>query len=273
MPFRILYIHSDFARFLLLYVIKYRKKVVLENLRNSFPEKSDSEINKLTKKFYKNLCDILLEGIKGFSMSEKQLAKRYKFNNPELLNEYFEKGHNTISMGAHYANWEWGIIAAAKQLKHTLVALYTSLTNTYIDECMKKKRNKLGTELISISEFSKKFKMDDGRVKSIFFGADQNPSNVKRAHWLEFLNQDTACMTGAEFFARRYKLPVLYFNVQRVKRGHYSVDISVLEANPGNTSAGEITEKYMKTLENLIINKPEDYLWSHRRWKHKREKK
>ncbi len=270
MPFRILYLHSDFVRFLMLNVVKYRKKVVKENLKNSFPEKSETEINVLLKKFYKNLCDILLEGIKGFSMSEKQFAKRYKFNNPELLNEYFEKGINTISMGAHYANWEWGIIAAATQLKHTLVALYTPLTNKYIDDYMKKKRNNLGTELMSISDFGKKFKIDDGRVKSVFFGADQSPSNIKRVKWLKFLNQDTACMTGAEFFARRYKLPVFYFDVQRVKRGHYSVDISILEAKPGDTSAGEITEKYMKTLEYLIHKKPEDYLWSHRRWKHKR---
>jgi len=105
-----------------------------------------------------------------------------------------------------------------------------------------------------------------------FFGADQSPRNTNRSHWMMFLNQDTACITGPEFFARRYRLPVVYFDVQRVKKGYYSVRLEVIEQDSANTAPGEITENYMQTLEKYILKKPEDYLWSHRRWKHVRKK-
>ena len=137
---------------------------------------------------------------------------------------------------------------------------------------MRENRKKWGTELVSIREVKKMFDAKDKRPSMYFFGADQSPGNPKGAHWMTFLNQDTACNKGPEFFARRYRLPVIYFDVQRIKRGYYSVTMKLIEEDPVNTSSGEITENYMHTLEKLILKKPEDYLWSHRRWKHSRKK-
>lgn len=269
-PFPVLYMIADIVFFLLFHVAGYRKKVVMENIRNSFPEMNETDRKKLMKKFYHNLCDILVEGIKGFTMSEKQLLKRYRFLNPEVMNTYFDTGQDIVSVGSHYANWEWGIMAAAKQMKHQVIAFYTPLTNKLIDEYMHKNRSRYGTIMLPSSEPRKALTMKKDRPATYFFGGDQSPSNTKSAHWMEFLHQDTAVMKGAEFFAKLSKSPVVYFDVQRVKRGYYTVKLFTLIEHPAGTENGEITEKYMHALEKIIREKPEDYLWSHRRWKHKR---
>jgi KDO2-lipid IV(A) lauroyltransferase len=269
-PFPVLYALSDFCYLLFYYLIPYRKGVIRQNIERSFPQLDTSEQKKIIKGFYHNLCDILVEGIKGFTMTKNELRKRYVFVNPEVMNDLYAQKQDVVSVGAHYANWEWGIMAAPFQLHHKLYAFYTPLTNKYIDSYMRNNRKKWGTELVSNREVkgvldSKK----DGPV-TYFFGADQSPGNPKGAHWMEFLNQDTACMKGPEFFARRYRLPVVYFDVQRVRKGYYTVTLKVLEKEPAKTDPGEITENYMHTLERIILNKPEDFLWSHRRWKHSR---
>ena len=269
-PFTLFYVISDILFYVLYYFIPYRKKVIIQNIERSFPELSANERAGIIKGFYRNLCDILVEGLKGFSLNEAQLLQRYRVINPEVIDDLFDKGHDVIAVGAHYANWEWGIMAAPLQIKHGLYAFYTRLTNPYMDEYMRKSRNKYGTQLVTTRDVRKAFSADKSTPTAYFFGADQSPSNVKGSHWMEFLNQDTACSKGPEFFARRYKMPVVYFDVQRVKRGHYTVKLSMMETTSGDTVSGEITEKYMQTLEAIIRQKPEDYLWSHRRWKKSR---
>lgn len=271
-PFGLLYFFSDGLFYLFYYLVPYRKKVIFQNINNSFPKMTEDEKRKLMKSFYKNLCDILLEGVKGFTMSEKQLTDRYKFINPEIMDGYFAKGQDVISVGAHYANWEWGIIAAPTQIKHHVIAFYTALSNKHIEHFMRDSRNKFGSELVAQSDVRKAFSRKKVKPSTYFFGADQSPSNTKGAHWMTFLNQDTACMKGHEFFAKHYNMPVVYFDVQRVKRGYYTVNLIPLIENSASTTSGEITEKYMQTLETIVIKKPEDYLWSHRKWKHKRTK-
>jgi len=271
LPFWALYIFSDVLYLLFYYIIPYRKTVIRQNIERSFPDINQKEKKRIIKGFYRNLCDILVEGIKGFTMTEKEILKRYVFINPEVMDDLYNKGQNVVSVGAHYANWEWGIMAAPLQLKHKLYGFYTPLSNKLIDEYMRNNRKRWGTELVSNRKVKRVFNAQDDKPVTYFFGADQSPSNPRGSHWMEFMNQDTACIKGPEFFARRYHLPVIYFDVQRVKRGYYSVTLKVLAADPVNTSSGEITENYMHTLERLILNKPEDYLWSHRRWKHSRK--
>ncbi len=267
-----MYFFSDCLFVLFYYLLPYRKKVIYENISNSFPEKSEQEKIKLMKLFYKNLCDIILEGVKGFSMTKEQLVSRYKVLNPDVMDKLFDKGQDVISVGAHFANWEWGITGAPAQIKHHVISLYTKLSNTYIDEYMRNNRKKLGTEMIPQADVRKAFSAKKDMPTTYFFGADQSPSNLKGVHWMMFLNQDTPCMKGHEFFAKHYNMPVVYFDIQRVKRGYYTANMILLEENSGSTTSGEITEKYMRKLEEIIRKKPEDYLWSHRKWKHKRPK-
>ncbi len=271
-PYRALYFISYIFYLLFYYIIPYRKKIVQQNIESSFPELDRPEQIKIIKGFYHNLSDILLEGVKGFTITKKNLLKRYVLVNPEVMDNLFEKGIDVIAVGSHYANWEWGIMSIPLQLKHKFYAFYTPLTNKPLDAFMRKNRERWGSDLVATREVKKVFGSNNDRPVAYFFGADQSPSNPKNSHWIKFLNQDTACMKGPEFFATRNNLPVVYFDVQRVKKGYYKVFLKVIETTPANTVSGEITEKYMHTLENIILKKPEDYLWSHRRWKHKRNK-
>lgn len=271
-PFGLLYAKANFVAFLLYRVFRYRREVVATNLKNSFPEKEVQELKRIEKGYYKHLADIFLEGVKGMTASLESLQKRYQVTNPELLDQFFESGREVIAVGSHYANWEWGIVAAPSQVKHQLVSYYTPITNKYVDAYMKKKRERFGGMMFPSTDARRPFATETDRLKTYIFGADQSPSNLKSVAWIDFLHQDTACMKGAEFFARAKDYPVIYFNVRRVRRGYYEMDLQLIESNPKDIQDEDITREYMRILEETIQDRPADYLWSHRRWKHRREK-
>jgi len=250
--------------------MKYRRKIVAQNLKNSFPEKSQEELNSIEKKFYTNLCDITVEGIKGFSMSKKQLVRRYKVLNPEVEQSYFEKGQNTIGAGSHFCNWEWGVLCFSLQFTNSPVGIYKPLTNKFIDSYIRRTRAAWGMKLAPIRQTARTFIANQEKPTIFLMVSDQNPSNIEKAQWVNFLNQDTACLHGLEVYSKKYKLPILYGDVQRVKRGFYTVEMSVLEEEPHLLGEGEVTQKYMNYLEKVIRKTPENWLWSHKRWKHKR---
>jgi KDO2-lipid IV(A) lauroyltransferase len=249
------------------YIIRYRVGIVSGNLKNAFPEKSYNEIKIIARKFYKNLCDVTLESIKGYSLSPKQLMKRYQFLNPDEANKYYEEGRDIIIALSHYCNWEWGTQIAESVYKHRPVTLYKPLSNNYTDKFIRELRMKRNMELVSIYNPKFIFRSNEYKPKAYFFVSDQNPGNVKKVLWVKFLNQDTACLRGIEEYARLFNLPVIYLDIQRVKRGHYALKMQEICNNPSGTFPGEITERYMRKLEDIIIKKPEDWLWSHRRWK------
>lgn len=270
MPFRCLYIFSDICSFAMHHIFRYRRKTVYENLRRSFPEKSNEELNRITHKFYKNLCDVSLESIKGHSMSTAKLLKRYKCLNPEVANHYFEKRQSVIFALSHYANWEWGTQVAGSIFMHKAISFYKPLSNKYLDKYFLDQRATRGMELFSIYQTKFIFRAEDHIPRAYFLVSDQSPSNKKRSYWLKFLNQDTACIHGIESYARLFNVPVIYADVQRVGRGKYTISLEVLCDKQENTQQGEITGLYMRKLEEIIIKKPEDWLWSHRRWKIKK---
>ena len=248
LPFRVIYLISDFLYFTFYYLIPYRRKVIQQNIERSFPNFNKAERIKVIKGFYRNLCDIFVEGIKGFTISKKDLLKRYVFINPDVIDKYYDNNQEIISVGAHYANWEWGIMAAPLQIKHKIYAFYTPLTNKSIDAYMRENRKKWGTELLPVLKIRTAFSEEKQKPSMYFFGADQSPIRTRDSHWMQFLNQDTACMKSPEFFSKFHNLPIIYFDVQRVKRGFYQVNLQVLDSNPEQTDSGEITEKYMHTL-------------------------
>ena len=270
-PFRLMYLFSDFVAWFLRVVIKYRVKVVKSNLERCFPEKSEEEIQAYIRAFYINLSDITLESIKGNSMSANELLKRYKYNNPELLRAYAEKNIDLLLISSHYTNWEWMSLVWAAQMKAKSYAVYKPLSNKPLDNFLKRIREKMGMDMIDMNDAGKTIK--DIRAKggpSIFiFISDQSPAAVHKAHWVDFFNTKTAFIHGLSQFARIFNLPVFFYDVQRVKRGYYEVNFSLLTEEPKNLRNEEITALYAQKLEAVIKNYPPNWLWSHKRWKHK----
>lgn len=271
-PFFILYLFSSFLAFLIGAVIKYRYKVIYQNLSNSFPELNEKEKKKIIKKVYLNISDIAVESIKSFTMSKKQIRKRLIVLNPELLNDLHKLSQGVIGVTGHYANWEWAALASSMYLKHIPVGFYKPLSNKHIDQYLKRNRGKNGMHLCSIYVTAISF--ENYRNQPAFFAmvGDQSPSNANKAYWLDFLNQKTACLHGPENYAKLYNLPVVFLDIQRQKRGHYTVELSKITDKPQEEIASEITRIYMQKLEEVIRKKPEDWLWSHRRWKIKPKK-
>jgi len=270
-PFRVLYILSDFLRFVLHRVVGYRRKVVEDNIRNSFPGLSEAEQKKLVNLSYKNLADIFVEGIKGFTISDKQVVARHKFINPEFLTPYTEAGKSMILLPSHYGNWEWGGLSIPLQLdnKHVIV-LYKPLSNKFADRLVKKNRSRTGIFMGSIYKTAKLFQTYVAQTAAFFLLADQSPTNASRSYWINFMGRETAFLHGPERYARLYQLPVIFVDIQRVKRGYYEIAFSLITDNPASLPEREITALYARKLEDIIRKKPEDWLWSHRRWKLKK---
>ena len=269
LPYPLLYLISDIVYLIMYRVIGYRKEVVFTNLKNSFPDKSEQELKQIMSGFYRHLSDITMESIKGFTISEKQLRKRLVIKNPEFSNYFADKGKSIIFVGGHYNNWEICAQAFAMYSNHKCIGIYKPLSNAFINDKIYTSRSKYGMHLISMMQTKKSFE-EVTQAKAIVFGSDQNPANPKRAHWVNFLNQDTGVLFGVERYAKEYDWPVVFVSISKVKRGHYEVEYSLITDKPTDQPHGKITEDFTKRLEQDIINQPQYWLWSHKRWKHKR---
>lgn len=247
----------------------YRRKVIDSNLRRVFPELNENQHKKLVQLSYKNLADIFLESIKSFTMTPKQVIRRHRVVNPEVLNQFYLSNRSVIGVTAHYCNWEWGSLSASLQTNFNVVALYKRIDNKIIDRFVRSNRSKFGTTLASISETSKTFESYSSKLSAFLMAADQRTLRSRRhlAYKVNFLGIETLFLHGPEKYARLYNLPVVYIDVQRKKRGFYEVELSVLADNPQELPDGEITRRYAKTLEQIIRKQPENWLWSHRRWR------
>jgi Kdo2-lipid IVA lauroyltransferase/acyltransferase len=266
-PFRLLYVFSGFIRFLMHIVIGYRKKVIISNLEGSFPEKSEKEINKIVGSVYKNLADVTVEGIKAFSMSARQIKERHFIKNPEIIESYLLQERSIIALPAHFNNWEWGSLSPGLFTTYPVIGFYKPLNNQYVDRFLRQSRSKFGTSLVSIYKTAIEFKRNTGIPSIYIMAADQSPTNVKKSIWLPFFGRDTAFLHGPEKYSRMYNFPVVYVDVQRVKRGYYTLELTLLADNPASLPEGEITRRYAEKLEVSIRKNPGSWLWSHRRWK------
>ena len=269
LPHRFLYIISDILYLLIFRILSYRKVVVFENLKNSFPKRSKEDLKTIMSKFYHHLCDLIVESLKGFTISENELKKRLIVRNPELVNTYAENGQSIILVGAHYNNWEIVAQTLGIYSKHKCIGIYKPLSNKFLNKKIYESRSKFGMGLVSMKESKSSF-IDDGIPKAVIFGSDQNPSNPKKAYWLKFLNQDTGVLFGAEKYSKDNNWPVIYATINKIKRGFYEVVYSLVTNNPKDEPYGKITEDFTKLIENDIVNNPQYWLWSHKRWKHKR---
>lgn len=271
LPYFFLYRISDFLFFLFYYVLGYRKKVIVGNVKRSFPDKSGEEHKRIAKAFYRHFADLIVESLKVFTISKREVDERMKFLNPELINRYFDEGKSVIMAGGHYNNWELFAVAIDQAVKHQSIAIYKPLSNKFFDEKMRATRGKYGLEMISIKEVKPVFEKYQSKLTLTIFGTDQSPGKVKNAYWTRFLNQDTAVLYGTEKYAKEYNYPVVFCCIHKISRGHYSIEFRDLIPDPSKTVYGEITEAHTRMLEQDILRKPEYWLWSHRRWKHKKQ--
>lgn len=270
MPFRLLYLISDMAFYIFYSIIGYRKQVVRTNLKNSFPEKSDEEIQSIMVDYYHFLTDLFFESLKGMTISRKELEKRHRYINPEIINQFLEKNRSVMGVAAHYGNWEWGAFSGASQFSGEMIAFYKPMNNRIIDRYVVRHRARFNCHLAPIGETYYTFRHYLNQAVTYFMVADQSPSNLRKSYWCDFLNQDTAFIHGPEDYSRLYNLPVVFIEIRRVKRGFYEVHFSLLTENPASLPTGKVTQLYRDRLEAMIKRDPAYWLWSHRRWKRKR---
>lgn len=271
LPFSVLYLVSDLFFFLLYYVIGYRKKVVYANLKNSFPEKDHQELKQIERRFYRYLCDLFLETLKILTISPRSLKKHCYLSKETLamFDQFNDEKKSCIAVMGHFGNWEWAAVAFPLVAKQQLRGIYHPLSNVHFDKLMYKMRNRFGTKWYTMKDTPREMLKNRDEVNVTTFIADQTPP-PESAYWTTFLNQDTPVFWGTEKLARKMNYPVVYISVNRMKRGSYEIRAEMLVKEPKLTAEGEISELHTKRLEKDIIRQPETWLWSHRRWKHKR---
>lgn len=271
LPLRVLYVISDVFYYLNYYVVQYRKKIVFQNLRNSFPEKSDQEIKAIAKKFYRHFGDLFVETLKMMHMPLSESRKRITLKNPEILEKLYSKNKLiTVALG-HYNNWEW--ISMMSMSEFLVISLYKPLHDPNFDRFMLKLRTMKGSILVSTTQTLRFLNSWNEPEKRGFFCfiADQSPLLKDIHYWTQFLNQTTPIFIGIEKIAVKFNLPVCFFRLEKVKRGYYQLEIVPITENPAGTKPYEITEAHVRLLEDDIRKKPEFWLWSHRRWKRQYE--
>lgn len=271
MPFWMIYGLSNLLAFLLHRIIRYRRSVVLGNLSRSFPDYSKKQVEALSRPFYRNFSDILLEGIKGMFLSREEILKRYHLLNPELLEPFFQNGQSVFLVFPHYGNWEWGVTSIPLQVPHRVVGVYKPLRQPSVGRFLDQRRSRFGLVLRPISA-TKATMLEVPKVPTAYLMmSDQNPSSGKRAQWMQFLHQPTACLHGADYWGRRLNTPIVYLDLKRVKRGYYEISLETLLAQPAQEPEGAVTLAFMRRCEQQIRANPAPWLWSHRRWKRKLE--
>lgn len=272
LPFPLFYLVSDGIYLLLYRVIGYRKKVVYENLKNSFPEKTHEELKNIEKQFYHYLVDLFLETLKTLTISKEEAIKRCKLNPKAiaLFNELYAQNKSCILVMGHFGNWEWAGNTFSLVNKQQLYVIYHPLTNKHFDKLMYDMRTRFGSKLYAMKDTMRGMIGNRNEINATAFIADQTPA-PENAYWTTFLNQDTPVFWGTEKIAQKLNYPIVYVTINRVKRGYYEVDAEILVNEPKNTKEGEISELHTRQLEKDIKAQPEIWLWSHRRWKHKRK--
>lgn len=270
LPFRVLYIKSSFISFIFYYIIGYRKKMVLDNLKIAFPEKSGKELKSIRRKFYRHFVDVFMEMIKSFTISKKTLDKHYKYTNIELFDELYKDEKSIILVGSHYANWEW-IIGLSGHIKYKGYAAFTKVSNKYFNEKVLNSREKFGIKFIKTSAIIST--MDKNYIENIqsIYGllSDQSPQLKKTHYWSEFFGVKVPIHTGAEMLAKKYNMNVVYIHTKKVKRGYYETTFELITDDVKKYSDYDLSDVFLRKIEQQILQKPEHYFWTHNRFKHK----
>lgn len=266
MPMFFLYGISNLLYLVLYKLIGYRKKVVEAQLRRCFPEKSDKEILEIQQRFYRHLADIFVEGVKGLSISRKELKRRMIVKNPELIQQIYDNGKSVVMTGGHINNWEW-LAASNMYSQHKAIAIGMPLSNKFWNEKINQHRERYGVTVAYSKNYKEEIAARENQLIALLNLGDQSPGNAHTAYWTTFFNQTTPFLFGTEMMALTYDLSVVYGVVQKVKRGYYTLEFFEIQYDKHNYNYGDITEKYVQLLEKQLRNDPAGWLWSHKRWK------
>lgn len=271
LPFKVIYFLSDLVYIFVYNLFAYRKKVVINNLRLAFPDYSKSKHEAIAKTFYQHLCDMIFESIKSISMSEAEIRKRFKLGDLSVFSELESKNKSVILILGHYGNWEW-IFILQTFINHKGYGIYKRLKNKYFDRLVKRIRAKYNTQLITTKETVSVLNKvtEKGELAASGFISDQSPKKEKAFHWQEFMGIKVPVYTGAEMLAKRLDHAVVYTRISKVKRGHYKCSFELITDKPKLIPNYEITDLFLRLLEEQIREEPAYYLWTHKRWKHRR---
>jgi len=269
-PFWLIYRISDLLYYFNFYLIRYRKKVVFKNLRLSFPEKSDEEIDKIARAFYRHFSDFLVESIKCISLSKRGHARRFTYQNTELIRQLEAENRDFALVSAHYNNWEW-MLFFPSQMIHKFIAIYRPLQNKVVDRLSRRIRGRDNPALVPMEHVYREALnyRSAKKLYCIWFLADQRPPLSNR-FWTTFLNQEVSFFEGVEKLSRKLGLAVVFLDIRKTSRGHYEARLIKLFDNAAQTSENEVMLRCIHEMEKEIKEVPEFWLWSHNRFKHKR---
>ncbi|WP_126244575.1 lysophospholipid acyltransferase family protein [Chitinophaga rhizosphaerae] len=267
LPLWLLYLISDLLYVFVYHILGYRRKTVLGNLRQAFPDKPEADIRRMARKYYRNLTDMMVETIKLLTMSKASLQKRFICDLSPLHKLYNEGRSCQLHLG-HNFNWEWANLFCMQGVQFPFLVVYMPLTAKAVNRMFRHFREKFGTVLIPANDMRNGMAPWMGKQYLLALVADQNPGNPRRCYWYPFLNKMTAFYKGPEMSARRNDIPVVFADIRKMKRGHYEARLTLAFEHPTLTKEGEITEAFVRYLEKNIYEQPEVWVWSHRRWKH-----
>lgn len=270
LPFPVLYTLSNLVYYLLYYVTGYRKKVVFQNLVKSFPEKENTEIATIAKQFYRNLADIIFEVVKLGTITQAEMGRRVRYKNPELIQQFLDRGLTVIALGSHSCNWEWGMPSSSQYFVNAVDGVYKPLHNPFFEQYMRFLRSRLGPTPVKMKEVLRHLIQQRKKARMLCLLSDQTPPGGEIQYWTTFMNQDTPFYVGADKLSEAFRYPVIFIAARRLGRGRYEFAFELLQDAGITEKVSEypVTEAYARTLENWIRQYPADYLWSHRRWKH-----
>jgi KDO2-lipid IV(A) lauroyltransferase len=272
LPERVLWLVSDLMYVLLYRLFRYRRSVVFDNLSRAFPSMDEKEKNAVAGKFYHYLCDLILETAVSQFYGREQMLKRMHYKNPELLRDLHEQGKQVIGTVGHYGNWEF-LTTLGPVSGYKILGAYKPLKNKWFDKVIRRNREKFNSLPVPMEKIARVMIQHyrDGIPALTVMLTDQRPMYRNIQYWTKFLGQDTPVYLGTEKLAKKIDAAVVFLKVRRIRRGRYEVEAELLCSDPGSTQPHEITDLHVKKLEELIREKPETWLWSHRRWKHSYE--
>ncbi|MEM8968999.1 MAG: lysophospholipid acyltransferase family protein [Bacteroidota bacterium] len=266
-PLPWLYVLSNFAAFVASHLVRYRRKTIEENLRKSFPKKSEEEIEQIRRGFYHNLADISVETLHGRTISEKEMRRRVVFDGMEIIEKYYRQQQSIIILATHQCNWEWLLLAGCLQLPYPVDAMYKKLTNSRMNDFMYSIRSRFGGKPINKDHAARAILKRKHETRAIAVVADQTPSIGTSKDWITFLHQETGFYQGVEQLPRLTKYPVVFAAMYRISRGHYRVQFQEISEPPYDENS-QILSRYVTLAETVIRQQPANWLWSHRRWKY-----